>query len=70
MNHTTLANRILSLVGGPGNVACLVHCATRLPFPLNDNGQASKAQSNSVASEPRRFARVHQPRSNLCNTPN
>jgi phosphotransferase system IIB component len=44
MNHATLANKILPLVGGPGNVACLVQCATRLRFTLNDNDQASKAR--------------------------
>ncbi len=48
MNHATLANKILPLVGGPGNVASLVHCATRLRFTLKDNGQASKAQLKAL----------------------
>ena len=43
MNYSGLAKTILQKVGGPSNVAALVHCATRLRFTLHDNAKADKA---------------------------
>lgn len=40
MDYGLLAKRILSLVGGEGNVANVSHCATRLRFNLNDDSKA------------------------------
>ncbi|NDL62111.1 beta-glucoside-specific PTS transporter subunit IIABC [Acerihabitans arboris] len=39
MNSKVLAESILKLVGGEGNVSALVHCATRLRFKINDIGR-------------------------------
>jgi len=43
MDYSGLAKTILQQVGGPSNVAALVHCATRLRFTLHDNAKADKA---------------------------
>jgi len=43
MDYSGLAKTILQQVGGPSNVAALVHCATRLRFSLHDNAKADKA---------------------------
>lgn len=40
MDYRKLAEEILKLVGGSGNVTGLTHCATRLRFNLKDEAQA------------------------------
>lgn len=39
--YATLADDIVDLVGGPGNVANVYHCVTRLRFSLNDQSLAN-----------------------------
>lgn len=41
--YDTLADAILTGVGGEANVKSVTHCATRLRFQLNDNAKADKA---------------------------
>jgi phosphotransferase system IIB component len=41
--YDTLAAEILPGVGGPGNVASVTHCATRLRLVLQDRDRADKA---------------------------
>ncbi|HEY3438139.1 MAG TPA: PTS transporter subunit EIIB [Actinotalea sp.] len=43
MNDDELAEQILGLVGGAGNVALLTHCYSRLRFSLHDDGAADEA---------------------------
>ena len=40
MDYKKLAEEILQLVGGAGNVDGLTHCATRLRFNLKDESKA------------------------------
>ncbi|MFL6612201.1 MAG: PTS transporter subunit EIIB, partial [Pantoea agglomerans] len=40
MEYHTLAQDILSHIGGRENIVSLVHCATRLRFKLKDNHKA------------------------------
>lgn len=40
-NYDKLAETILNLVGGEGNVSALTHCITRLRFKLRDEGKAN-----------------------------
>lgn len=42
--YAPVADRILELVGGPGNVADVYHCQTRLRFSLKDESKADPAQ--------------------------
>ena len=42
MKDQELALRIGELVGGPGNVSQVTHCATRLRFALKDNSKVQK----------------------------
>lgn len=42
MDNKQLATDIVNLVGGPGNINDLVHCATRLRFSLNDSKKADR----------------------------
>lgn len=44
MNYKSLAETILRLVGGEGNINALVHCATRLRFTLKDESKADTAK--------------------------
>ncbi|PHV70769.1 PTS beta-glucoside transporter subunit EIIBCA [Sporanaerobium hydrogeniformans] len=44
MNYKILAEEILHLVGGEGNIVSLVHCATRLRFTLKDEKKADTAK--------------------------
>ena len=39
---------IVEAVGGPGNIASLTHCATRLRFQLHDGAKADKAAAEAV----------------------
>ena len=48
MSNSTMAAEIADLVGGPGNVREVHHCATRLRFVLKDPGKAHKADLNKV----------------------
>ncbi|NTW41059.1 MAG: PTS transporter subunit EIIB [Cellulomonadaceae bacterium] len=43
MSTDGLAARVLTLVGGPGNVAQLTHCYSRLRFALHDDAAADEA---------------------------
>ncbi|WP_232549410.1 glucose PTS transporter subunit IIA [Propioniciclava soli] len=47
--QTSAAEQIVEAVGGPGNIASLTHCATRLRFELND---ASVVDANVVDAIP------------------
>lgn len=40
---------IVDAVGGPGNIASLTHCATRLRFQLRDGEKADKDRAESIA---------------------
>ena len=42
------ARRIVDEVGGPGNIASLTHCATRLRFQLNDSSTVDKQAIESI----------------------
>ena len=42
------ASEIIDAVGGPGNVASLTHCATRLRFQLHDGTKASKDAAEKI----------------------
>ena len=42
------ASDIVDAVGGPGNIASLTHCATRLRFQLHDGDKASKEAAEAV----------------------
>ena len=42
------ARRIVEEVGGPGNIASLTHCATRLRFQLNDSSTVDKQAIESI----------------------
>ena len=48
MSNSTMAAEIADLVGGPGNVREVHHCATRLRFVLKDTAKARKADLNKV----------------------
>ncbi|EGQ8194981.1 PTS transporter subunit EIIC [Vibrio parahaemolyticus] len=48
MAYEQLASDIIKTVGGAGNVASVVHCATRLRFKLNDNAKADKEQTKAL----------------------
>lgn len=41
-----IAERVLKLVGGEGNVNSVVHCATRLRFNLKDENKAETERLN------------------------
>ncbi|OMF98931.1 beta-glucoside-specific PTS transporter subunit IIABC [Paenibacillus sp. FSL R7-0337] len=43
MSDKDLSKKIITLVGGEGNVNSVFHCATRLRFKLKDNSKANKA---------------------------
>lgn len=49
MDYQTLANVILSHVGGKENISSVVHCATRLRFKLKE---MKKADSDGLKKEP------------------
>ena len=42
------AYEIVDAVGGPGNIASLTHCATRLRFQLNDGEKVDKAAVEAI----------------------
>ncbi len=42
------ASEIVDAVGGPGNIASLTHCATRLRFQLNDGDKADKTAVEAI----------------------
>ena len=46
--YDTLADAILTGVGGESNVKTVTHCATRLRFQLNDQAKADKAAVEAV----------------------
>ncbi|WPC76212.1 PTS transporter subunit EIIC [Vibrio porteresiae] len=48
MAYEQLASDIIKSVGGAGNVASVIHCATRLRFKLYDQNQADKEQAKSL----------------------
>jgi len=48
MNTEVLAGNILKLVGGEGNVASLVHCATRLRFKIIDNSKVNQPELETL----------------------
>lgn len=48
MNYTEVAGKIISYVGGKGNIKSFTHCATRLRFQLNDK---SKVDINSIKDD-------------------
>ncbi|MBL0790985.1 PTS glucose transporter subunit IIA [Klebsiella michiganensis] len=48
MNTEVLAGNILKLVGGEGNVATLVHCATRLRFKIIDNSKVNQSELEAL----------------------
>ncbi|WP_312690970.1 beta-glucoside-specific PTS transporter subunit IIABC [Kosakonia sp.] len=48
MNSKVLAENILPLVGGEGNVATLVHCATRLRFKIIDHSKVRLAELEAL----------------------
>ncbi|MFJ4268627.1 glucose PTS transporter subunit IIA [Paenarthrobacter nicotinovorans] len=47
MKESQLAEQIGELIGGPGNVSLVTHCATRLRFVVNDK---TKVQKESLAN--------------------
>lgn len=49
MDYQTLANVILSHVGGKENISSVVHCATRLRFKLKE---MKKADADGLKKEP------------------
>ncbi|UUX33250.1 beta-glucoside-specific PTS transporter subunit IIABC [Fundicoccus culcitae] len=48
MNDLQLANRILELLGGNGNVNSVTHCVTRLRVTVNDTKVVQKGELESV----------------------
>ncbi|EXJ50585.1 glucose PTS transporter subunit IIA [Microbacterium sp. MRS-1] len=42
------ASEIVDAVGGPGNIASLTHCATRLRFQLNDGNKVDKTAVEAI----------------------
>jgi beta-glucoside PTS system EIICBA component len=48
MTESELAERILSLVGGPGNVVRITHCFSRLRFILHDDDRAQDAEIGTL----------------------
>ena len=42
------ASEIVDAVGGPGNIASLTHCATRLRFQLNDGDKVDKTAVEAI----------------------
>lgn len=44
MDFEKLAETLVSLVGGAGNISNLTHCATRLRFTLKDESKAQEEQ--------------------------
>lgn len=44
MEYTDLAKKIVSLVGGTGNIISLMHCMTRLRFTLKDTGKVQSKE--------------------------
>lgn len=48
MKYEQLADDIIRTVGGAGNVASVIHCATRLRFKLNDAAKADKEQTKAL----------------------
>ncbi len=47
-DYEQLASDIITNVGGPENVASLIHCATRLRFQLKDETKADKDAIKSL----------------------
>ncbi|EPD84787.1 PTS system, glucose subfamily, IIA component [Microbacterium sp. oral taxon 186 str. F0373] len=45
---STSASEIVDAVGGPGNIASLTHCATRLRFQLNDGEKVDKTAVEAI----------------------
>lgn len=48
MAYEQLADDIIKTVGGSGNVASVIHCATRLRFKLHDTTKADKEQTKAL----------------------
>lgn len=48
MAYEQLADDIIKTVGGAGNVASVIHCATRLRFKLHNSAQADKEQTKAL----------------------
>lgn len=48
MNNKDLAQQVLQLVGGEGNISTLTHCATRLRFVLKDDSKAELKKLDSL----------------------
>ncbi len=46
---TQSASEIVDAVGGPGNIASLTHCATRLRFQLNDGDKVDKTAVEAIS---------------------
>lgn len=44
-SNQTLCQEILNAVGGPANIQCVAHCATRLRLTLNDSKKAADEQT-------------------------
>lgn len=49
IDNSKLARDLIEAVGGKGNVASVVHCATRLRFKLKDNAKASADKAKRLA---------------------
>lgn len=48
MDHKKVAEEVLEIVGGPGNVASAAHCATRLRLVINDDDKVDKKALEEV----------------------
>ena len=48
-NYDTLADSLIELVGGKGNVSYLTHCVTRLRFNVKDRALVKEAEIKAVA---------------------
>ncbi|WP_212902909.1 PTS transporter subunit EIIB, partial [Clostridium polyendosporum] len=48
MDYGKLANQILPLVGGEGNIESVTHCATRLRFMLKDDSLARTKELEKI----------------------
>lgn len=55
MDFEKLAETLVSLVGGAGNISNLTHCATRLRFTLKDESKAQEEQTRKDRRKRKRF---------------
>jgi PTS system beta-glucosides-specific IIC component len=47
-DFATLAERVVTALGGPGNIRSVTHCATRLRFKIRDDDQADLRAADAV----------------------